>query len=206
MKPYLFTEAIKVKDGVFYNPDAHIKRMQQTSLHFFGKSTIFSLSEEQIPMDKRDGLFKCRIVYNASVTSIEFIPYTFRNINKLTLIDGSGIDYNHKWVDRSRFDQLLTSKGDGDDLLIIKNGLVTDTSFSNVVFENEDGLYTPNSYLLNGTKRQHLLSRGIIKERTIKEEDIHLYSRIHIINAMIDLEDDISLSTSELRRIGNANP
>lgn len=198
MRQDLFTEAIKVKDGKFYDLDAHIERISRTILQFFDKSIIFSLSEYHIPDDKREGLFKCRIVYGEQIVSVEFIPYTFRTINKLTVMDGGDIDYDYKWVDRTAFDKLLQYKGDGDDLLIIKNGLVTDTSFSNVVFENESGLYTPSSFLLNGTKRQSLLHRGIINERVIRREDIYSFSKIRIINSMVDLEDEISLSTSSL--------
>ena len=199
MKKHLFTEAIKVKEGKFYDLEMHIERMQQTTLHFFGKSTIFSLSEDIIPVEKREDLFKCRIVYSDKVVSVEFTPYTFRTINKLSVVDGEDISYSYKWADRGDLNKLLDRKGESDDVLIIKDGLATDTSFSNVVFENESGLYTPTSYLLNGTKRRHLLTQGIIRERVIAKEDILSFSKIHIINSMIDLEDEVWLPISGLR-------
>lgn len=201
MKEHLFTEAIKVKDGKFYDLPAHIARMQQTSLYCLGKSVIFSLSEKDIPSEKREGIFKCRIVYSDHIVSVEFIPYTFRTINKLAVISNNDIEYNHKWADRTDFEKLLGDKGVSDDILIIKNGLVTDTSFSNVVFENENGLFTPSSFLLNGTKRQCLIKNGIIKEIKIEEKDIASYSRIRIINTMIDLDDNIWLPSSNLEFI-----
>ncbi len=198
MKKYIFTEAIKVKEGKFYDLQMHIERMQQTTLHFFGKSTIFSLSEDIIPVEKREGLFKCRIVYSDKIVSVEFTPYTFRTINKLSVIDGNNISYSYKWADRGDLIDLLDCKGECDDILIIKDGLVTDTSFSNVVFENESGLYTPTSYLLNGTKRRYLLAQRIVEERVIAKDDILSFSKIHIINSMIDLEDEIWLPISGL--------
>lgn len=201
MKEYLFTEAIKVKDGKFFDLPAHIARMQQTSLLFSKESIIFSLSENIIPAEKQKGLFKCRIVYSDHIESVEFIPYTFRTISKLAVVTDDDIEYRHKWANREALENLLASKGNCDDILIIKNGLVTDTSFSNVVFEDESGLYTPNSFLLNGTKRQTLIKNRVIKERIIRKEDLALYSHLHIINAMIDLEDNIRLPISDLEII-----
>lgn len=198
MKEYLFTEAIKVKDGKFYDLPMHINRIQETSSFFFQKSIIFNLSEESIPSEKREGLFKCRIIYSDHVISVEYIPYTFRTIKKLSLIKKDDIEYSHKWANRSDLNSLLSGKGESDDILIIKDGLVTDTSFSNVVFEDETRLYTPDSFLLNGMKRQSLLSQGIIKERTIRLEDIASYTNMYLINSMIDLEDAICLPTADL--------
>lgn len=198
MKERLFTEAIKVKDGKFYNLSMHINRIQQTSLLYFGESITFRLSDDDIPTDKRGGLFKCRVLYSDRILDIEYIPYSFREINTLTLIESNDIEYDHKWADRNELNRLLSLKRQGDDVLIIKNGLVTDTSFSNVIFEDKTGLYTPNSFLLNGTKRQSLLLQGVIKERTIELKDIASFSKIYIINSMVDLEDDRWLPASSL--------
>ena len=92
----------------------------------------------------------------------------------------------------------LKKKGECDDILIIKNGLITDTSFTNIVLENEDGLFTPTSYLLEGTKRRALLETGRIKETIVKPEDLGNYSKLYLINAMITLEDNISIPTSSV--------
>lgn len=194
-----FIETIKVKDGVFYNLALHIARLERTAVSFFGIAPSLIISEEMIPEALKTGLVKCRVTYSRQILSIEFEPYTFRRISSITLIDNNIIDYSYKSIDRKLINDLYSQKRDADDILIVKNGLITDTSYANVVFENLDGLFTPQSYLLKGTKRQDLLERGVIKELEISKKDVFFFSKLYLINAMIDLEDEVSIPISALK-------
>lgn len=198
MKQPVFTEALKIKDGKFCNLPFHLERIFRTSKTFFTKPTPVDLSESGIPAEYRSGIVKCRITYSDHVMGVEYQHYRFRTIRKLKLVADNTIDYSFKYTDRQDIDKLFSQKYDCDDILIVKNGYITDTSFSNVVFQNSLGLFTPVSYLLAGTKRRLLLEQGIIQEREIRMEDIKEYSRLYIINAMIDIEDNVSLDTSDL--------
>ena len=93
----------------------------------------------------------------------------------------------------------MAQKENCDDILVVKNGLVTDTSFTNVVFESDKGLFTPSTYLLPGTKRQTLLKERVIKEKVIRIEDIEDYRKLYLINAMMGIEDNISIPISSLK-------
>lgn len=197
MMEQIFSEAIKVKDGVFFNLQYHIERANRTSKHFFGQEIRLNLSEDMIPENMGSDMLKCRVVYAHKVLDVEFIPYTFRQIKDVQIVRDNNIDYSYKRTDRNRIHNLLKQSG-SDDIIIIKNGNVTDASSSNLVFEDETGLYTPSSYLLQGTKREYLLDHRLIMEKTIKEEDIKLYSKVYFINAMIDLEDQICLDTKTI--------
>ena len=201
MNQPLFIETIKVKDGVFYNLPLHIARLERTAIHFFGVAPSLELSQSMIPETLRIGIVKCRVTYSSQIISVEFEPYAFRHLSSLTLVEDNDIDYTYKAVDRSSLNSLYSRREDGDDILIVKNGLVTDTSYANVVFENANGLYTPKSYLLGGIKRQYLLQNGIINELVINQDDIRLFSKVYLINAMIDLEDAICVSVSALRTL-----
>ncbi len=194
MREQVFSEAIKLKDGILYNLPYHEMRMRRTTEYFFGMS--FPLSIE-IPEDKMIGLYKCRIVYSDKVHSVEFILYSFRAVRSLALVRDDSIDYGYKYTDRVGLNTLLT-KSRCDDIIIIKDGYVTDASSSNLVFEDKTGLYTPGSYLLRGTKREYLLDKGEIQERTIKEEDISKYHSVYLINAMVDLEDGVKVLITQL--------
>lgn len=194
MREPMFSEAIKLKDGVLYNLSYHEMRMRRTTEHFFGIN--FPLLIE-IPEDKMAGLFKCRIVYSNQIYSVEFIPYSFRAIRRLALVKDDSIDYVYKYTDRVALNTLL-AKSRCDDIIIIKDGYITDASSSNLVFEDKTGLYTPDSYLLRGTKREYLLDKGVIKERVIKMGDIKEYDSIYLINAMVDLEDRIMVPITQL--------
>ncbi len=189
-----FSEAIKVRDGVFYNLPLHEARMNRTARHFFGYNRPLDLTFDMIPPEFRTGLVKCRVVYDHSgITGIEFAPYTFRKIKTVAIMRDDTIDYTYKSTDRSRLNVLLANSG-CDEIIIVKNGLVADASSSNIVLEDSTGtLYTPSTPLLAGTKREYLLRMGIIHERDIHPEALLADTKIHLINAMIDLEDNIVL-------------
>jgi 4-amino-4-deoxychorismate lyase len=52
--------------------------------------------------------------------------------------------------------------------------------------------------LLNGTKRQLLLSNGIINEAQISVDSINDYDRVWLINALLDIEDKISIPVNQI--------
>lgn len=193
-----FIETIKVVDGKFLNLSYHMDRMNRTMISFFNTTMFVELWIGDIPQELRVGLVKCRIVYSYRSVQVEYERYNFREIKSLKLVTDNTIDYSFKYKDRTAINSLYAIKEGCDDILIIKDGFITDTSFANVVFENESGLYTPSTYLLAGTKRNQLLKEGVIKEAEIQEENIRDYSKLYLINAMIDIEDDISLDISAI--------
>jgi 4-amino-4-deoxychorismate lyase len=118
---------------------------------------------------------------------IEFHPYQIKIVNSIKIIHDDSIDYSHKYEDRQRLDELYSLRGECDDILIIKNGWVTDAFSSNVAFYKNKKWYTPKSPLLHGTKRAQLLNTGVLIEKEIKEKDVVEYEMICLINAMLDL-------------------
>lgn len=193
-----FIETIKVKDGSFCNLSLHSRRAIRTSEIHFGVSLNFDIPTDIIPMDMRIGIVKCRILYSDTVDSITFEPYRFRPINNLALVYDNNIDYTYKSEDRSRLQSLVSQKGNCDEILIVKNGYITDTSYSNIVLENNEGLFTPSTPLLAGIKRQLLIDAGTIIEKDIRVDDLHRYSRAYLINAMIDLDDNVGVSSTNV--------
>lgn len=191
-----FSEVIKVKNGVFYNLPFHQKRMNCTTLHHFAQTMDFHIVADMIPPELRTGLVKCRVVYSQCIESIEFTPYTFRRINSVAIVHDDTVEYPYKSTDRSHLNHLLEASK-CDDIIIIKNGLVTDSTFANLVFEDSSGFYTPSTPLLFGTKRASLLASGTIRESKIHEKDLKNGAKIYLINAMIDLEDRVLLPIAD---------
>ncbi|KXS55679.1 MAG: hypothetical protein AMR96_06985 [Candidatus Adiutrix intracellularis] len=194
-----FSEVIRVKDGIFDNLALHAARMDRTCRNFFGHPLVLDLNPETLPESLRRGLVKARLVYSDHLETLEFTPYTYRRIQTLTLVTDNTLDYRYKSTDRTVFAKLLARTG-AEEILIVKNGLLTDTSFSNIVFQSKSGFYTPDSYLLAGTRREYLLNQGLIHERKIRPVDLGCYSRVILINAMMDLEDGVSLALNQIRR------
>lgn len=188
----VFIEVLKVKDGVFVSSQPHMERIFRTTKHFFDKPLAVQLTNEMIPIDLRKGLVKCRIVYGKTINSMDFESYTMRSIKSLCIVESNTIDYSYKYHNREAINNLLAQRNDCDDILIVKNSLITDTSYTNVVFKDSDGgLFTPTSALLFGTKRQKLLDSAIIQEKEIRIDEIKSYEGLYLINAMIDIEDNL---------------
>ena len=137
-------------------------------------------------------------MYSEEIEKTEFVPYRLPIIQSLKLIHDDEIEYRYKYEDRSRINALFEKRYPCDDILIIKNGFVTDTSFCNAVFYDGEKYYTPSTPLLNGTKRRQLLAQKNIIETIIKKTDLHHFQRIHLVNAMIGLEDNICVDIKNL--------
>lgn len=193
-----FIESIRVCDGKFCSLEWHLRRMRQT-IAYWQYPLDLSILSWQVPEELGSGIFKCRIVYDSQIREITYSPYQPRIIRSLKLVDGDALDYAFKYEDRSVIMRLLQLKESCDDILITKGGYITDTSYSNVVLENSEGLFVPHTFLLNGTRRQRLLSEGIVRERAIRPSDLGQYHRLYLINALIGLEEDVSLSLSAVR-------
>jgi 4-amino-4-deoxychorismate lyase len=192
-----FLESIKLSQGRYHNLDLHWRRIVKTFRDFFGRRPSFSLEEALPDPPPSAGLHKTRLVYGSELISAETEPYRFRRINSLKAVAAEDLDYGYKFLDRERLSR-TRENSQADEIIIVQGGLVTDCSIANLVFEGHEGLVTPDRCLLQGVKRQRLLDSGVIKAKEIKISDVLSYRRVRLINAMIDLEDNIGLSTDQI--------
>ena len=195
-----FVETIKIENSIVHNLDFHQERMWRTTLLHFGTKPEIRIDIAEIPLHLQNDKIKCRVLYNAEILSVEFHAYQPKKIQSLQLVTDNEIEYTHKSTDRNALNKLFEQRKEADDIIVIKNGFLTDSSFANLVFETHAGdpmcgskLFTPKTPLLAGTKRAFLLKNGIVKGREIAVEDLSSYKKVYLINAMIDLEDDVSV-------------
>lgn len=175
----LLFETILCKDGAAQNLEYHERRMFESS----GKK--FDLSFLRPPIS---ALWRCKLIYAATIISVEFTPYIKREIKSLTLIE-SNISYSSKFVDRKELDALFEARGAGDDTLIVKNGLITDTTIANVAFLNDNNIWlTPKTPLLKGTMRAKLLAEGFLEEADIETKNLPSFKMMAIMNALRGFE------------------
>jgi len=180
--PPLLLETIKIEEGKIHNLSYHQKRCDHTRKTLFNCTDTLSLIDSIIPPQK--GLYRCRILYAKTLHSVEYIPYVPKDIHALKIVK-SDIHYNFKYADRDMFTHLLTDNNDVDEILIEKDGYLTDTTIANIAFYAESVWYTPTTPLLKGTMRQKLLDDGFLQERNIKKEDLNQYTQVALMNAMI---------------------
>lgn len=183
-------ETIKIHNGKCINIEYHQKRINKTFAEIFKKIPYFSLQQIiSIPRDYMSGLVKCRIDYCDSDFHVSFTPYVPRQINKLKLVFCDSADYAYKYSDRSFLELCLKQKEHCDDIIIVKNNQITDSSFSNLIFSKNGLWYTTESYLLNGTCRQFLLDKKIVQIAKIDISNYNSFDGIKLINAMLHPED-----------------
>lgn len=186
---YQFIESIKVEDQEVFLLQRHQKRMMDT-FNYFGKSCQINLGDvfNGFQHDE-NGLYKWRIVYDLDNNfKCQLLPYAFSEINDFELVIANDIDYSFKYENRIAFDN-LKSKFKAKEIIIVQNNLITDTSYSNILFLKQKVWYTPKSYLLNGVQRQQLLEAKKIKEADITLDNIKEYTHFKLINAMINFDD-----------------
>ena len=182
-------ESIKLLDGRFSNLSYHEQRMTRSLKELFQGERQINLSSILENLDyPKNGFYKCRILYDNNTRHIEFIPYTLKPISSLKVVVCDTILYDHKYSDRNSIHQLMLQKKECDDILIVKNGLVTDSSYANIVFKNGVSWYTPDQCLLKGTMRESLLDAGLIEVQPMKVTDIVKFKKFKLINAMLGFD------------------
>lgn len=196
---YRFIETLRIENGKIRNVEKHQKRLDETLSHFWeDKATGISLKEMLPGAPSAQGIFKVRIVYGENgIEETKIEPYHRKPIRTLRLVENNDACYPFKSTDRSVLAQAMQRRGACDDIIIVRNGLLTDTSYTNIALFDGQHWYTPARPLLAGTMREKLLDDGIIRTRDINTSDICQYSKVALFNAMTDL-GDIILPTASL--------
>ncbi len=192
----LFIETIKLQSGRLQNVSYHNSRANTARREILGIDELLNLAAHiTIPKAMGRGVYKCRVTFGHEVMSCEFEKYRRRSIKRIKLIEGGAIDYRHKYADRSDINALFSQRGDCDDILIVKDGFITDTSYANVAFYDGKVWYTPSTPLLAGTKRQQLLDTGMLKPEPIRISDVKAFSHIVLFNAMLEFDPREAIKT-----------
>ncbi len=197
---YPLLETIKVENGRFCNLPYHQERFDRSRREVLGIDDNMQLQQLlSIPDHCMKGVFKCRFVYGETVGKTAFIPYTPKKVASLKIVTDDHIDYRYKFSDRRRLKALLSRKAQCDDVLIVKQGMITDTSFSNIAFFDGKIWVTPATPLLNGTKRRQLLAEGKLVTANIRISDISRYQKFILINAMLDFDQNGGMPTGNIK-------
>jgi 4-amino-4-deoxychorismate lyase len=182
-----FFETIKIEDGIIFYLEYHQRRYESV-LRAHGIEKFQNLSEFiQAP---QKGLYRCKLIYNCSDTQIEtlYFPYTPAMVTTLKLVYDDRIEYAYKSLDRSALENLFDQREMCDDILIVKNGLLTDTSKANIALFKDGKWWTPKTPLLAGTTRQRLLEEKKIFEADIEVDSIQNFEKLSFMNAMIGFQ------------------
>lgn len=183
---YPLFETIRVTNGCPENLDYHEERRFKALDELFNKAPKLSLEDIFTDMpfpDTKSKLFKVVVEYDATDYDTSVYSYNPKRIKTLRMVE-SNVNYPYKWTNREELTKLL-SDDVHEDVIIVKNGWVTDASFANLAFQKEGKWYTPQHCLLRGTMRQYLLDERKIEEIPIHSDEIMQFSKVRLINAML---------------------
>lgn len=192
-------ETICLENGIFNRISLHEDRMNRSRKELFGCNSKLYLTDYLI-ITKEFGEIKtkCRVTYSESIENIEFESYPGKKISSLKIVYDDSIDYRYKFRNRESLENLRAMRGNADEILIVRNGQITDTSFSNIVFLKDGIWYTPEFPLLKGTRREDYLRTDLIREKIIHPGELFEYEEARLINSMRSLEEGESIEISNI--------
>lgn len=184
-----FIETICVLDGVARHLPLHQERMDATLRHHFGRCVpSVNLSSLLNDVPPTEGKVKVRVVYGKDgVEEITHAPYRMRSVRSLKMVCADDADYRFKCTDRGDIERLYALRRDCDDILVVRRGLLTDTSFTNIALFIGHQWFTPAHPLLEGVMRRNLIDARQLVEAELTPADLHRAERVSLLNAMISL-------------------
>ena len=191
---YPFLETIRFNSVIVTFVQEHQERINRAFEAFFPDENPINLNHilREIKKENQDFLLdarvvKCRLLYGQTEYKYSLEPYKIKQLEAVKIKEvAADFDYSHKYADRKLFSDL---KGNENEILMVKNGLITDTSYANIAFFDEKKWLTPEKPLLEGIKRRVLLQHNIIKSSKIQVEDLKKFTHFKIFNAMIDWDE-----------------
>lgn len=181
------------------NLEWHERRMKHACHVIWHIDIPFVLSDViAVPDEFLTGLVRCKITYGPDIRKTGYEKESRRFIRSLRMVEDNDIDYSLKYADRTPLDSLFTLRGTSDEIIIVKNGLITDTSMSNLVFFDGENWHTPRTPLLKGTCRERLIAAGWLNERDIRPSDLGIFKGCKLVNAMRDPWDESLIPVSEI--------
>ena len=191
-----FLETLCIQDGIPLNLDWHQKRVEATLRHFHADSaqadnsidlqSIFSVMD--VP---QEGVWRCRVIYSIHSVSVEFIPDGHTTFRTLKLVEvPSDYDYRYKYADRRFLGEIFAQRGEADDVLMVRQGCIADTTKGNIAFRTGLRWYTPSLPFLAGTTWKRLVSSGVLIPRPVHISDLDRFEAFKVVNALNDWDGE----------------
>lgn len=178
----MLLETLRCEGGTPLFLSYHQQRLDE-ACRSLGMAQTYNLQELIIPPG--NGLYRCRFLYSEQHHRIEFHPLSPRVIASLKLVHADYLHYPHKFSDRRELDRLFEQRGECDEVLIVRNGFLTDTTIANVALMIGGRWVTPDQPLLGGTTRARLIDEGFLHPEPLSLDDIAKASRIAVMNAIM---------------------
>ncbi|MEA3447777.1 MAG: aminotransferase class IV [Bacteroidota bacterium] len=195
---YQFIESIRIENGNVPLIEYHQRRYKQCLKEHFKHVKPVQLCHIADKYANKQGTWKLRIEYDHKIRNIDCIPYKPRRIKRFHLVCDDQIDYAWKYSNRKTFEKLKSRYQEDEEIIIVKNNLITDSSYANLAFYAAPYWYTPKHPLLKGVMREYLLAHNSIKTAIITTGQLKHFEIFCQINAMLDIDTTEKYSTGDI--------
>lgn len=198
-------ETLRMTDGRIERLPYHELRYGKAMRHFFSNGRhrrLLDILTEHGFSETNDaslfpGVYKVHVDYDGASSAVSAVVYRPKHVATLRLVTDDDIDYSFKYSDRDALKHCLDKSAGCDEVIIVRHGLLTDTSYSNIAFFDGSSWFTPCTPLLFGTRRASLLDEGRLRTADIRPADLKSFSKVSLINAMLPL-DALSVTTDKI--------
>jgi len=174
-----YIETIKCTNKVAHHIAYHEKRIART----IGKS----ISIQTLINPPSRELLKCRFIYTEDeIISITYDKYEIKKPKRFKLVFDDDIIFDKKTLARDDINRLALTKADADEIIIIKDTLITDTAIANIAIYLDNQWLTPKNPLLYGTTLDRYLDKGVLQKADITVDMLKNSEKIALLNAMVD--------------------
>ncbi|WP_169308547.1 aminotransferase class IV [Nitratifractor salsuginis] len=176
-------ETLRIEGGEVQNLLWHNRRFNRSRRELFGAEEELDLADflGDLP---GEGIWRARVLYTLYIEKVELLPYTLRLPKSFASVEFQD-DYRFKYADRSSFDALKAAHPEAEELLLCRDGLLTDTTIANLALYRDGRWFTPARPLLEGTTRARLLVEGKLIPAEIPCASLGEYEALAVMNAMM---------------------
>ncbi|WP_430424193.1 aminotransferase class IV [Maribacter litoralis] len=198
---YPLFESVCIENSQIKNEQYHEARFRASYMQQYKTHPTYSLFDG-IHLTNLDKAlkYKLRIGYKQHGTRFSISEYENSIPTSLQLVNDDTISYAVKRNNRKKLNNLFKQRGHCDDVLIVKNGFITDASYSNILLTDGKHIVTPSTPLLEGTCRARLLDENKVTEKRITEADLQQFESFQLINALNDFDDTGWISIKNIQR------
>lgn len=196
--PFYLFESILYEKGKFFLLNTHINRLIKSAERFLfvadKKKILNALKNESFKLSKSKS-YKIKLILNKQ-GKIDIITEKLKTANnKLKVlisserINSTSLFQYHKTSNRKLYDKVyheIIAKGFDEAIFLNEKDELCEGIISNIVIEKNGQMFTPkeDSGLLPGVFREFLISKGVIKEKSLFLKDIKTADKIFLINSV----------------------
>lgn len=207
LEPILL-ETIRLQDGKVLRLEEHQARIDRSHLACYGSVPGWRLADS-LPAPPSQGRHRLRLLHHRESREYETHPYAIRRPQAFHTIEVGDVDYAHKYADRSGLEglrrQVARDKGldPADlswDILLTRDGLLLEAGYAALACLLDGEWLTPSAPLLPSTRIAAYVREGRLRPAQLHVSDIPSMERILLVNAMLDLEDEVEVRASAVEQ------